>query len=362
MSTSQGLTCPNCTAVIPIPEGSRIVTCPSCTLSSMVQGERGIRRWQVQRKIERDQAEKAVTGFYRGMNKARDLKRRARIIDIFLIYLPYWRIQAFIAGWMFGRVKSGEKSTKPVEVEVLEEMHWNDAAVDVSEYGVERIVLSKDQLEPFDEEYLHSEGMVFQPAESRTDAEKEATMHFTHRGRQKRSLSSRFFEKFYQLQKRFSLVYYPLWVARYDYKGRHYQVVVDGVEGKVLYGKAPGNIFYRAAMLVLGMAVGNLFLVNGCALMFLLVGSSSSSSDSDNALGAIIIPVIIGAIIMFAGYRAFRYGEEVEKLDSKNRKAEGVAGSRSSGAGSLVDMAKSLNNNSDTGDLIKMGMKFIDEL
>ena len=329
----------------------------------MVQGERGIRRWQVRRQVERNTAEESVVGFFRGMNKARDLRRQARIIDIFLIYLPYWRVQAFVAGWMFGRVDAGDKKTAPIEIEVLEEMHWNDAAVDVSEYGVERVTLRKEQLEPFDEALLHSEAMVFEPAESRTDAEREAQQHFAHRGRQKRSFRSLFFEKFFLLQKRFSLVYYPLWVARYDYKGRHYQVVVDGVEGDVLYGKAPGNIFYRAAMLVGGMALGNLILVNGCAF-FALVGSSASSND-ENSLGFLLIPLALGGAIMYGGYRAFRYGEEVEKIDKQNRKAEGVSGGQHSDeADSIMQTAVSLGKKSggDTDALIKMGMRFLDEL
>ena len=49
-----------------------------------------------------------------------------------------------------------------------------------------------------------------------------------------------------------SLVYYPLWVLRYSYRGRSFQVVVDGFSGEVLYGKAPGSVFYRAAVLVGG--------------------------------------------------------------------------------------------------------------
>jgi hypothetical protein len=295
------------------------------------------------------------------MNKARDLRRQAEILDIFLVYLPYWRVQAFVAGWMFGRVKKDKNSTKPVEVEIFEEMHWNDAAVDVSEYGVERITLSKEQLEPYDESYLRAEAMVFEPAESRTDAMAEAHQHFTYRGQNKRSLSSRFFEKFHFLRQRFSLVYYPLWVARYNYKNRHYQVVVDGVKGDVLYGKAPGNIFYRAAMLVAGMAFGNLLLVNGCALLA-LVGNASSSDDGDG-LAIIAVPVLIGGAIIYAGYRAFRYGEEVEKLDSKNKKAEGVksGSSKSSSMPDLTSLTSNLNNK-QMDAILKTGMKFLDDL
>jgi hypothetical protein len=324
---AQGLTCPNCAGLVPVPEGTRIVQCPFCQLRSFVQGERGVRRWQVANRLQRQQALDAVTLFFRDIKKARDLSRTAQIRETFLVYLPYWRVQAFVAGWMFGRVKSGDKSTKPVEVEVMEEMHWNDAAADVAEFGVHAITVTREALEPYDSQRLHAEAMIFEPAESRTAAMAEAEAHFTYRARQKRLLRTRYFEKFHFLRPDFSLVYYPLWVARYEYRGRNYQVVVDGVEGNVLYGKAPGNILYRAAALVAGLALGNLILVNGSILAGLLV----ANSDEGDSAGALLIPLAIGIGLIYAGYRAFRYGEEVETMQAGAKKAAlGKPGDRKS--------------------------------
>ncbi len=316
---TQGLTCPNCRGDVPVPEGVRIVRCPYCEQRSLVQGERGIRRWQVTNKIQRDQATSEVKDFFRGIRKARDLKTKAQIQELFLVYLPYWRVTAFVTGWLFGRVKRDKDSTKPVEVQVMETMHWNDAATDVSEFGVHRVSIAHQDLEPFDSEWLHREAMIFEPSESRSEAMTEAEQYFTYVGQTKRRLTSKYFEKFHFLRPQFSLVYYPLWVARYEYQKRNYQVVVDGVKGKVLYGKAPGNIFFRAAALVAGMAIGNLVLVNGTILSFFL---ASGSSDDDGG-GLFIVPLILGIAVMIAGYRAFRYGEEVEQMKSGAKKALG---------------------------------------
>ena len=167
--SAQGLICPNCAGVVPVAEGVRIVQCPYCNLHSLVQGERGVRRWQVARKVERDQAEQAVRGFLSGMRKARDLSRLASIDELMLVYLPFWRVEATVAGWLFGRVRKDKDSTKPDEHYVFESMHWNDAAVDVSEFGVHRIVVSRSELQPFDSQALHAEAMVFEPSESRTE-------------------------------------------------------------------------------------------------------------------------------------------------------------------------------------------------
>ncbi len=341
---TQGLTCPNCTAVVQVPEGIRIIQCSYCQQRSLVQGERGVRRWQVSRKVEREQALEDVKGFFFGLNKALDLKSKAEIRELFLVYLPYWRVTAFVAGWMFGRIKVDDDDTEPVEVSVMEDMYWNDAATDVSEFGVHRVSLTRQDLQPYDSEILHREAMVFEPSESRTEAMSEAEFYFTSRARTKQNLDSKYFEKFHTLQAQLSMVYYPLWVARYEYKQRNYQVVVDGVKGDVLYGKAPGNIFYRAAALVLGMAVGNFILVNGLALVGTMAAvSGNSSSNDEGSFALIFVPLAISAAMIFFGYQAFRYGEEVEQIQPEAKKA---------GSTSI----------SGVGDFFKFGLEILDDL
>ena len=108
---------------------------------------------------------------------------------------------------------------------------------------------------------------------------------------------------------RLGVVYYPLWVIRYQFRGRTFQVVVDGNSDKVLYGKAPGNTFYRAGVLVGGMAAGSFITIDVPALVI----SFSNGSSHNNNSGAFIIGAIVGGLgIMYAAFRAFRYGEEYE--------------------------------------------------
>ena len=293
---SKGLTCPACSSTVPVPEGARLVTCPACQQRLFVQGDRGVRRWQLRRIVTRDQAQQTVFGFFNGMNKAGDLRRKAEITELFLMYLPFWRVMAQVAGWRLGRVRRDKDSTRPVEVEVLEEMQWNDAAMDVSEFGVNHVPIAGQHFEPFDQERLSAEGMVFEATESPTDAVTEADTYFQQVARSKKSLSSTYMEKFHLLRQRLTLVYYPLWVARYQYRNRSYQVVIDGVNNKVLYGKAPGNVLYRSGALVLGMAVGNLLLVHGTALALRVMAYSHSSDDKGWAI--LLVPPALGILAM----------------------------------------------------------------
>jgi uncharacterized Zn finger protein (UPF0148 family) len=140
MDKTTGLTCPECSGVVPLQEGDRIVACPFCGVYALVQGDHGIRRWQVSRRVEREEALQDVQNFFSGLKKARDLKKEAQITEMFLVYLPYWRLQADVAGWRFGRKKTGKDSTKPVEAQVQEQMYWNDAALDASSSAIKKYV------------------------------------------------------------------------------------------------------------------------------------------------------------------------------------------------------------------------------
>ena len=343
--SSQGLICPNCAGVVPVAEGLRVVQCPYCNLHSLVQGERGVRRWQVARRVDRGRAEEGIRGFLGGMRKARDLRRLATIDEMVLAYLPFWRVEATVAGWLFGRVRKDKDETKPDEHYVFESMNWNDAAVDVSEFGVHRIVVSRNDLQPFDSQALHAGAMVFEPSESRTAALDEARTHFLRRARQAAGQSKTSYENVQLLRPEFALVYYPVWIGRYSYRNRTYQVIVDGASGRVMYGKAPGNILYRAVALVAGLAVGNLVLVNGTILAAL-------AQNDDDSLGLLLLPIVVGIGLILYGYRQFRYGEEVEDKPREFQKADAEGGFLSGTIPSMNDLPK----------MMKTGMTVLEDL
>jgi len=309
-----GLSCPNCAGTLSVREGQRIVKCPYCNSCSLVRGESGPGRYQVARRVERAAAAQAVRGFWSGLNKAMDLQSQARIVELFLVYMPYWRAFSQVAGWIFGQKEVGSGKSRrlePREVQIMETMEWTGAAGDVAEFGVESVSLKGMPLAAYNAGGLHAEGMVFEPTGSETDAHDTARSAWLKRGQARAGLDRVAQTWLRFLREAVALVYYPLWVARYTYRNRMYQVVVDGQSGRVLYGKAPGNIFYRALMLVGGTALGSFVIVDGLALAFSIIGSSSRHGSGDLALLA--LPFVIGGVLISGGYQLFRWGEEIEQ-------------------------------------------------
>ncbi len=307
-----GLSCPNCGGMVPIPEGQVVVKCPYCDLRSFVRGERGLRRFQVPPGIDRNRALSALRGFLsKNWAIARDATRRSVLSEAFLAYLPFWAVWGRAMGWAFGQEKQGSGDRTrwvPREVKLVEEVSWNGAACDVGEFGVGQVPLNIQALQPFQPDVLHESGLVFEPVGSFSDAKASAKADFEQRLRSRSKLDrfSQLFVRFFR--ERFGLVYYPLWILRYLYRGRVFQVMVDGCSGQVLYGKGPGNTLYRAAVLVLGMALGAFVAVDASSLVFSFTGGN----HSDNAIGIGFVLIVVGLGIMFAAYRAFRYGEQFE--------------------------------------------------
>jgi hypothetical protein len=317
----RGLSCPRCGGMVAVPEGQAIVLCPFCELRSVVQGERGVRRYQVPCRVERQRALQSYQKFFdSSLAMAGDVARKAQLQEVLLVHLPFWAAWGRGLGWVFGRkqVGSGDhKRYEPREVRIVEELDWNGAACDVGEFGVSRISLQGHPLEPANPDQLHRSGMVFEPVGSSQEALETARQSFQAALQQKARLDqvSQSFGRI--LRPRLGLVYYPLWVMRYLYRQRSFQVVVDGFSAEVLYGKAPGNTLYRAAVLVGGMAAGAFIGIDVPA--FLL-----ASSSEDTPVMAALAVFAAGMGIMYAAYRTFRFGEHHEYRRYKDAASAGL--------------------------------------
>lgn len=310
-----GLNCPRCGGMVTVPEGQAVIVCPYCDLRSVVSAQAGstlgIRRYQVPQRIDRQQAIDAFQRFLNGkVQIARDVARQAQLKEVFLVHLPFWSVWGRGVAWAFGqqRVGSGDDQRyEPREKKVVKELSWNAPACEVGEFGVRRVSLEGCPLEPFDAASLHRTGMVFEPVGSEQNALQAAENQFNSEIRSSADLS-RTEQLFVRLTNtRLGLVYFPLWVLRYHYRGRAFQVVLDGFNGQMLYGKAPGSVGYRSAVLVGGMAAGAALAIDVPAALLL----SISSDDESPFLIALVI-FVIGAGIMVSAYRTFRHAEHYE--------------------------------------------------
>lgn len=258
----EGLSCPNCAGALAADPGLRVVRCPYCDTPLLALAEIGIRRFAVLPTVDATRARDLARGWLgHGINKDPHLAREAEIGEAFLSFLPFYRVEADCVGIALGTERrtrwtgSGKRrraETYEVDVERRVERHFDRTypALNVAELGIRRVDLSGDELVPFDSERLERRGMVFPPTGSASEVRAAALARFAAEADPSRGLARRRFRFLETLRERLSVIYYPLWIVRYRYRGRAYQALVDGEDGGLAYGKAPGNDLYRALALV----------------------------------------------------------------------------------------------------------------
>ncbi|MDZ4713529.1 MAG: hypothetical protein SGI89_14565 [bacterium] len=310
----KGITCPACNGELDLKEGVSSFNCKYCGTLLVTKGESGTRKYYVPRKMKREDAiAKAFNWLDSGMAKAKGLKTNSKVADAFLAYIPYWRVRADVVGWVFGQEKrtstsNGKTTTYYVDVEKkIQNMYDRTySACDVAELGVKKINLTGDTIIPVDFETLQRDGMMFNIIASEKEAFDFAKDAFAAEARTSVNLYNVTFEHYDLVRENIGIIYYPLWVIRYSFENRTYQVVVDGEDGSICYGKAPGNNLYRAIMGILGTGVG-MFLMT-------MIGVFALFGISENfPFFAYFFAIVIGIIAIRWGWKKFRYGGELEE-------------------------------------------------
>jgi uncharacterized protein YbaR (Trm112 family) len=311
-----GLACPACAGALEVAEGQRVIACPYCGQPLLAVSELGTGRFAVEPEVGADAARASVRRWLAaGWSKDPALDREAVVGEALLCFLPFFRVRVDCLGIALGTErrrrtvgsgKSRRTQTYEVDVERRAEKSFDRTfpAVNVAEWGVSKVSLAGDRLIPFAAGALERRGMVFPPTGSEAAVLEAARRDFQAEADPARGLERVRFRYLTLLRERLTLVYYPLWIVRYRFRGRSYQVVVDAEDGSLAYGKAPGNDLYRAVMLVSAEAAA--FFLATTALQWALAGGGDRG---ELVLGA----GAVALAILAWGWRKFRYGGVVEE-------------------------------------------------
>jgi ribosomal protein L37AE/L43A len=306
----KGITCPSCSGELDLREGMRVFNCKFCGTLLNAMGETGALKFYVPKIIKRENAiANAVNWLGQGVSKAKGLRNSSKIDEAFLAYIPYWRVKADVVGWVFGQEKRTSNNTttyEDKEVKIQNSFDRTFPACEISELGVKKVNLEGDELHPVDIELLQQDGMMFNIVSSEKELYEKSLNQFKEEARKAAYLDRVTFEHYDLVRQSISIVYYPLWIVRYVYQNRTYQVVVDGQDGSICYGKAPGNNLFRAVAGVLGTGAG-MFLITFFEIFALFKSSSKFS------IAVYIFLLIFGIVIIRWAYKKFRYGGEIEQ-------------------------------------------------
>ena len=309
-----GLTCGSCGGTLEVREGLTNVECRYCRTPQALVGARGVVRLMVLNRLEQGAARESVRSWLRrGIRKDPALKREARFEEAFLAWFPFVRAQLDAVGWVLGtrekkrkRGNRWETVREPVELEVEREVDLTVPTADMAEFGVHRVNLAGDEIRELDEALLRSRGMVFRPNRSLEESAAELSERALGEIARGHGLDHVNFSWLAAVRRRVALVYYPMWVVRYGFRGRTYQVLVDAEDGSLAFGKAPGNHFYRAFSLVAACA-------GACFVGTTILQHAGAFLRSENGLMGLGLVGLVLAGLVYWGYSQFRHGGVVEE-------------------------------------------------
>ncbi len=309
---SVGLNCPSCGGAISVTEGESTTNCRYCGSTLYIEGDNGVGTVVFKNKLDRDAAIKATQVWWRKGFKARDLKNVGTITEVYPIYLPFWSIGTRVAGWVCGYEErsttdsKGNTRTEKVYKEemVLQDLHYSDIACDPGDLGIRSVPNFSGEASFEDMDMIPT----FESTTSHDDAIANAKADAIERGRESANVPNITFEKFHVLVRKVSMIYYPVWVVRYTYQDRMYMATVDGVTGRMLSGRAPGDPLYQSLAVTAGTSLGGLAAAGGIITLI--------SFDSEVGIAG----VILGLIVFGATYWFFRHGSEIVQGEFPDRK------------------------------------------
>jgi hypothetical protein len=163
--------------------------------------------------------------------------------------------------------------------------------------GVEKIRLadlrragSPVSLSHFDPVALQSRAVVFAPTTSAERFLAETTWRVPSVNDDTRYVDTRL-----------KLLYYPVWRMRYRYRGRVYELAVDGVQGRLLCGTAPRNAAAAAAAAAVGLGLGALGLGRWLRGM----------AGADGVGPAFLFAALVGGLFLWISQRWVASGGEI---------------------------------------------------
>lgn len=293
--------CPNCGGLIDLKEDEEYVKCNYCGVKLYVYGYDGWRRISYNMEIDKDRAISAVYDWFSRGYKARDLSKEAKIEEVYPIYVPFWKVNARVMGWVCGykiEIVSDGRTVRrrevPVEKMIMKDYMWSMIACDPGDIGIRSLKNLHGRVQMVSDEGIPK----FDVTVSREIAVKNCENELIKRAIKESEVDRVTFQKLFFFPRSIYEVSYPFWIVRYKYRDKGYFATVDGVVGRVVAGRAPGDNLWRS------LAIAATSVLGGLAFSLLFTWTD---------LG--IVGAIGGIILLLIGYAFFRHGSEIVEGD-----------------------------------------------
>lgn len=317
-ATLRSISCPRCAGQLSARDGDHLILCTRCGTPFRTVSTAGFERRFFPAKIEKLSAVGKAAQWLREHPDTPGDIAESSFIEARLLYVPIWEVRAYVVGWEFGKklrtktelVQVGREEqvrTRLVEEGVEDgffgERRLYREAADLSALGMGRPhITGREFTLPYLVGELEQEATVLEADGALESVREQARESFLRPPTGTVSRETRLF----LLRESAALIYYPLWSLHYRYRGRIYEMTVDGRNGLVHSARAPADNGTRLAVLLASYAA----LALGLALV--VSAWESWERAREPALYAALAVLIAASGV----YWRFRLIREVEHHES----------------------------------------------
>ncbi|MHB8869775.1 MAG: hypothetical protein ACYC6T_06815 [Thermoleophilia bacterium] len=265
-ATLRSVSCPRCAGPLTARDGDHVITCDRCGTPFRTMSPGGFERRFFPAKVERLRAVGRASCWLRDHPDTPPDISAAAFTEARLLYVPIWEVRAHVVGWEFGRklrtkaelVQVGREEVvqtrlveEAVEAGFLNERRHYQEAADLRALGMGRPhITGREFTLPYLVGELERGATVLEADRDLEVVRERAREAFLRPPTGTVSRQTRLF----LLRESAALIYYPLWSLRYSYRGRLYEMTVDGRSGQVHSARAPADNRARVAVLLASYA------------------------------------------------------------------------------------------------------------
>jgi len=247
MAIVEEISCPHCGAPITFEPGEILATCRYCGYTVVIETGKAFifEHSMLLNKFDTAQIEQPIREWMRtGFVKPSDLAAKSKIVEKTLVYLPFWLITAETTTTYKGIF---ERITPAIvkEGRIAKEYNWLVLGRKAAEFPTREYEVPLEGKIPYDFRKIEGFAKTFNSeidedeAKNRAKQEIEEFHHY---------LAQQDVDKIIEIKTEINIrqtvyLHAPIWFVKYEYKGKVYQLLIDGASGTIIKGDIPQTGF-----------------------------------------------------------------------------------------------------------------------
>jgi hypothetical protein len=247
MAVAQEISCSHCGAPVEFKPGEIIATCKYCGFTTVIETGNPFKfeHSLLLNKYDLTQVDELIRDWMRsGFMKPSDLAKKSKILEKNLVYLPFWVVSVEAKTSYKGIF---ERITPSIVKEgtIEKEYNWLILAREATEFPTREYDVPLEGKIPYDFRQIEGFAKILNSEIDRDEAIELAKQQIEAHHR---FLLQRDVDKIVEMKTDFNVkqavyLHAPIWFIKYDYRGKSYQLLIDGATGTAIKGDIPQKGF-----------------------------------------------------------------------------------------------------------------------